>query len=66
VLAYPTMLSDAVSTGTMDGKRICRTFSMCTTAPRRGYVSGCYPLDPYYKAKRPQLFVTDQGNAPRI
>jgi hypothetical protein len=30
-------------------KRICRTFSDCTTAPRKGLPSGCYPLDAYYK-----------------
>jgi hypothetical protein len=29
---------------------VCRTFSDCTTAPRQGLVSGCFPLDPYYKA----------------
>ena len=28
---------------------ICRTFSDCTTAPRNGLVSGCFPLDPFYK-----------------
>jgi len=32
-------------------KKICRTFSDCTTAPRNGLVSGCYPLDPFYKAR---------------
>ncbi|NMC21576.1 MAG: hypothetical protein GYA33_14295, partial [Thermogutta sp.] len=31
-------------------KRLCRTFSDCTTGPRNGLVSGCYPLDPYYKS----------------
>ena len=31
-------------------KKLCRTFSDCTTAPRNGIISGCYPLDPYYKA----------------
>ena len=31
-------------------KKLCRTFSDCTTAPRHGIMSGCYPLDPYYKA----------------
>ncbi len=31
-------------------KHVCRTFSDCTTAPRNGLISGCYPLDPYYKA----------------
>ena len=38
-------------------KRVCRTFSDCTTAPRNGLISGCYPLDPYYKAlpEREQL-----------
>ena len=33
----------------MTRKKICRTFSDCTTAPRNGMVSGCYPLDPFYK-----------------
>jgi hypothetical protein len=28
---------------------LCRTFSDCTTAPRNGLVSGCYPLDAFYK-----------------
>ena len=31
-------------------KKLCRTFSDCTTAPRHGLVSGCYPLDPHYKS----------------
>ena len=30
-------------------KKICRTFSDCTTAPRNGMISGCYPLDDFYK-----------------
>ena len=34
-------------------KRLCRTFSDCTTAPRKGMVSGCYPLDDFYK-QRPE------------
>jgi hypothetical protein len=33
----------------MQKKRLCRTFSDCTTAPRNNLVSGCYPLDPFYK-----------------
>jgi len=32
-------------------RRICRTFSDCTTAPRHGLVSGCYPLDEFYRAR---------------
>ena len=27
---------------------MCRTLSDCTTAPRHGLVSGCYPLDDFY------------------
>jgi NADPH2 dehydrogenase len=49
VLAYPDMPADALSVGRLARKRICRTFSDCTTAPRNGLVSGCYPLDPFYK-----------------
>jgi NADPH2 dehydrogenase len=51
VLAYPTILADAIGQGTLSAKSICRTFSDCTTAPRNGLVSGCYPLDRYYTAK---------------
>ncbi len=51
LLAYPTLMADAIQTGTLLTKSICRTFSDCTTAPRNGLVSGCYPLDKYYAAK---------------
>jgi 2,4-dienoyl-CoA reductase-like NADH-dependent reductase (Old Yellow Enzyme family) len=51
VLAYPEILADAVAKGALNTKAICRTFSDCTTAPRKGLISGCYPLDPYYAAK---------------
>jgi 2,4-dienoyl-CoA reductase-like NADH-dependent reductase (Old Yellow Enzyme family) len=50
-LAYPTILSDALKSGALNNKVICRTFSDCTTAPRNGLISGCYPLDKYYSAK---------------
>ena len=56
VLSYPTMLTDAISGKPVEKKFICRTFSECTTAPRNGMVSGCYPLDDYYK-KRPEFAV---------
>ena len=51
VLSYPGMLADAVEKGALTPKNICRTFSDCTTAPRNGMISGCYPLDKYYSAK---------------
>ncbi|HVC99302.1 MAG TPA: NADH:flavin oxidoreductase [Pirellulales bacterium] len=50
VLAYPGLPTDTLTAGVLARKRICRTFSDCTTAPRHGLVSGCYPLDTYYKA----------------
>ncbi len=49
VLAYPDLPADTLLRGKLDRKRLCRTFSDCTTAPRSGLVSGCYPLDPFYK-----------------
>ena len=51
VLSYPNMLADATTKGKLEKKLICRTFSDCTTAPRNGLISGCYPLDKYYTAK---------------
>jgi 2,4-dienoyl-CoA reductase-like NADH-dependent reductase (Old Yellow Enzyme family) len=51
VLAYPGILADAIEKGSLATKSICRTFSDCTTAPRNGMISGCYPLDKYYSAK---------------
>jgi len=48
-LAYPEILWDAANGRTVEHKRVCRTFSDCTTAPRNGLPSGCYPLDAYYK-----------------
>ena len=49
VLAYPTLPRDTLERGELNAKRICRTFSDCTTGPRNGLVSGCYPLDPAYR-----------------
>jgi 2,4-dienoyl-CoA reductase-like NADH-dependent reductase (Old Yellow Enzyme family) len=49
VLAYPELPADCLEHGELKRKRVCRTFSDCTTAPRHELPSGCYPLDPYYK-----------------
>ena len=51
VLAYPDLPADVLAGRPLTRKRLCRTFSDCTTAPRNGMVSGCYPLDPYYKER---------------
>ena len=49
LLAYPTLLLDIIEGRPLQRKSVCRTFSDCTTAPRAGLPSGCYPLDTHYK-----------------
>ncbi|HEY6803000.1 MAG TPA: hypothetical protein VI306_05410 [Pyrinomonadaceae bacterium] len=49
VLSYPELPLDVISGRVLTHKKICRTFSDCTTAPRNGLPSGCYPLDDYYR-----------------
>jgi 2,4-dienoyl-CoA reductase-like NADH-dependent reductase (Old Yellow Enzyme family) len=50
VLSYPELPEDILAGNGMKRGKICRTFSDCTTAPRNGMISGCFPLDPFYKA----------------
>jgi 2,4-dienoyl-CoA reductase-like NADH-dependent reductase (Old Yellow Enzyme family) len=54
MLSYPELIADVLAGRPMQRKRLCRTFSDCTTAPRNGMISGCYPLDAHYK-KSPQM-----------
>jgi hypothetical protein len=49
VLSYPHLPVDTLSGTNVQRKLVCRTFSDCTTAPRQGLISGCYPLDRHYK-----------------
>jgi len=49
VLSYPDLPHDVLQGAPLQTKRLCRTFSDCTTGPRQGLVSGCYPLDPFYR-----------------
>jgi 2,4-dienoyl-CoA reductase-like NADH-dependent reductase (Old Yellow Enzyme family) len=49
VLSYPDICADQLQGRGLDKRKICRTFGDCTTAPRNGLVSGCYPLDHYYR-----------------
>ncbi len=51
VLSYPEFFTDILREGKLAAKKICRTFSECTTAPRLGMISGCYPLDPLYSQR---------------
>ncbi|MEZ5341017.1 MAG: hypothetical protein R2706_06095 [Acidimicrobiales bacterium] len=52
---YPKAL---VAGGDLVRPLICRTFSDCTTAPRSGLISGCFPLDPFYKAHPQRVALT--------
>ncbi len=49
VLSYPNMPNDILKGNQLVRGQICRTFSDCTTGPRIGMISGCFPLDSYYK-----------------
>jgi NADPH2 dehydrogenase len=49
VLSYPELPQHVLSGRPLERRRICRTFSDCTTAPRVGLASGCYRLDDYYR-----------------
>ncbi len=53
VLSYPDICADTLAGKPLDRCRICRTFGDCTSAPRNGMISGCYPLDHFYK-ERPE------------
>lgn len=49
VLSYPDLPADVLAARPLQRNLVCRTFSDCTTAPRNGLVSGCFPIDPFYK-----------------
>lgn len=51
MLSYPSLPADAMAGRPLQRRLLCRTFSDCTTAPRNGMVSGCYPLDDFYRSR---------------
>lgn len=51
ILSYPEMPHDVLTGAELRRKLVCRTFSDCTTAPRGGMISGCFPLDELYRKK---------------
>ena len=61
-LSYPHLPADVLAGRPLERTLLCRTFSDCTTAPRQGLVSGCYPLDAFYKA-RPEAAVLAASKA---
>ncbi len=56
-LSYPRLPADVLAGRDSDTKLICRTFSDCTTGPRIGEPSGCYPLDDYYKKSESRVVI---------
>ncbi|MDO4569343.1 MAG: NADH:flavin oxidoreductase [Planctomycetia bacterium] len=59
VLPYGEMIADSLAGRPLQKRKICRTFSDCTTAPRNGMVSGCYPLDADYRIMSEALRLRD-------
>jgi NADPH2 dehydrogenase len=62
VLTYPDLCADVLEGKPLQRRRICRTFSDCTTAPRNGLVSGCFPLDEFYK-ERPEAAILKEAKS---
>lgn len=58
VLSYHDLPADVLAGRDLDRRRLCRTFSDCTTAPRNGLVSGCWPLDDHYKSMPERVILT--------
>jgi NADPH2 dehydrogenase len=65
VLAYPGLPLDVIGGREMQRKRVCRTFSDCTTAPRAGLPSGCYPLDEHYRQSEEAVRLKDLKHSHR-
>jgi len=54
-LSYPDLPADVLEGRPLDRHLVCRTLSDCTTAPRNGLISGCFPLDAFYKDRPERL-----------
>jgi 2,4-dienoyl-CoA reductase-like NADH-dependent reductase (Old Yellow Enzyme family) len=63
VLAYPELPADVLVGAPLRRQVLCRTFSDCTSGPRMGMVSGCYPLDPFYKARPEAVEILNERTA---
>lgn len=57
MLSYPHLPADVLAGRPLNRRLLCRTFSDCTTAPRNGLVSGCYPLDDFYKQREERVLL---------
>ena len=66
VLSYPDLPADVLAGAPLRRNAFCRTFSDCTTGPRMGLVSGCYPLDPFYVARPDAIKVREARTNARV
>jgi 2,4-dienoyl-CoA reductase-like NADH-dependent reductase (Old Yellow Enzyme family) len=66
VLSYPDLPADVLGGAPLRRKAICRTFSDCTTGPRLGLVSGCYPLDDHYASHPDAVRLRERKPALRV
>ena len=57
MLSYPHLPADVLADRPLNTRLLCRTFSDCTTAPRNGLASGCYPLDEFYKQREERVLL---------
>ncbi len=58
VLSHPELPARVLRGEGLERRLVCRTFSDCTTAPRHGMVSGCWPLDEHYKSRPDRVELT--------
>jgi len=66
VLAYPDLPADVLAGRPLRRASICRTFSDCTTGPRLGLVSGCFPLDRFYSERAEAIQVKNVRAQTRV
>ena len=57
MLSYPHLPADVLADRPLNTRLLCRSFSDCTTAPRNGLASGCYPLDEFYKQREERVLL---------
>ncbi len=64
-LSYPQLPADVLTGRELQTRLLCRTFSDCTTGPRIGEASGCYPLDEHYKQSEARVAIAAAKKAGR-
>jgi len=50
-LSCPEVVSDVLGGRPLQRKRLCRACGACSVAPQYGMISGCYALDPFFRAR---------------